>query len=120
METRCNRCGRPIVPEDTYTWGGDQLCEDCYLDRVATPKTCDPWAVYTATRTMHHHGSLTPIQQRIYDFIKAHGPSSEEEICRTLSLSATDFRTAFSTMRHMELLRASKVNDHIEYRLFHD
>jgi hypothetical protein len=85
---------------------------------MATPKTCDPWAVYTAKRTQNNKISLTPIQQKIYDFIAQQGASDLETICSKLSITEDEFRNAFATLRHMELCKASKQGDRVVYTLF--
>ncbi len=91
------------------------LCDDCYIDVVAAPKTCDPWAVYTATRTVCKGESLTSDQKRILDMFTAKGPLALERICRELTLSEDDFRSNFSTLRHMELAQAFKKEGQVLY-----
>lgn len=115
---RCARCGCELSDKDTYEFAGQTLCEDCYLDRMATPKTCDPWAVYAAKRTGGKNPTLTPIQQKIYDFLSSRGPADIETICSKLSITEEDFRTAFAVLRHLELCRASKQGDRVVYTLF--
>lgn len=115
---KCNRCGTELSRESVYEFAGQTLCEDCYIDRMATPKTCDPWAVYTAKRTQNNKISLTPIQQKIYDFIAQQGASDLETICSKLSITEDEFRNAFATLRHMELCKASKQGDRVVYTLF--
>ena len=115
---RCVRCGCELSEGNTYEFGGQTLCEDCYIDRMATPKTCDPWAVYTAKRTVEKNPTLTPLQQKIYDFISHRGHADMETICSELSITEEDFRTAFAVLRHMELCKASKQGDKVVYTLF--
>jgi len=114
----CARCGCELSEGNTYEHAGQTLCEDCYIDRMATPKTCDPWAVYTAKRTVEKNPSLTPLQQKIYNFIANRGSADMETICYELSITEEDFRTAFAVLRHMELCKASKEGDRVVYTLF--
>ena len=104
----CTRCNAKISRQEEHKHAGRTLCEDCYIDAVSAPKTCDPWAVYTATRTDSKGESLTPKQQRILSLIKAQGPLALEQICNELSIDEQEFRTNFSTLRHMELAQACK------------
>ncbi len=117
---RCKKCGAVIENEsDVYQHGGMDLCEDCYLDIVATPKTCDPWAVHSA-KTLSKSGqvTLTSLQEKILDLIKKNGPVTAEEICSQLNISEEEFRSNFATLRHLELARACKVNDKVCYTTF--
>lgn len=115
----CARCGSQLN-DDCYEFAGQTLCEDCYIDRMATPRTCDPWAVYTAKRTTEQNKSiiLTDVQKKIYDLIAKEGPIDMETVCSRLSISEEDFRNAFATLRHLELCRASKQGDRVVYTLF--
>jgi len=116
----CEKCGDSIAPEDAREFAGKSLCDDCYLDVVAMPKTCDPWAVYSAKKTLTQDVVLTADQQRIMDHLKARGPLTLEEICRDLSLSEEDFRNNFATLRHMELARGFKRGEQVLFTLFND
>lgn len=115
---KCFRCGSELK-DDSYEISGQILCEDCYIDKIATPKTCDPWAVYTAKRTINQHNiTLTPLQHKIYDLITKEGPLDIETICSKLSISEEEFRNAFAILRHMELCKASKEGNRVVYKLF--
>ena len=116
----CEKCGDALSPEDAREFAGKSLCDDCYLDVVAMPKTCDPWAVYSARKTVSQDVVLTVDQQRIMDHLKTRGPLTLEEICRDLSLSEEDFRNNFATLRHMELARGFKRGEQVFFTLFHD
>ena len=48
---KCDRCGREVSADDSYQHLGKTLCEDCYIDIRYPAKACDPWTVYTATRS---------------------------------------------------------------------
>ena len=114
---KCDKCGAGLTG-DSYEYRGQTLCEDCYLDVRAAPKTCDPWAVYTAKKEAGANPSLTPVQEGIMDLIKKKGPLTQEEICEALKISETEFRVNFATLRHMELARATRVGDDIRYTTF--
>ncbi|SFM92893.1 winged helix-turn-helix domain-containing protein [Thermodesulforhabdus norvegica] len=114
---KCAKCGTTLNG-DVYHHAGMELCEDCYLDIVAAPKPCDPWAVHTAKSLTKQKPVLTPIQEKILKLIKERGPVTAEEICNELGITETDFRTNFAALRHMELARACKQGDRVCYTLF--
>ncbi|BCL62131.1 hypothetical protein DGMP_28240 [Desulfomarina profundi] len=115
---KCQKCGTLIADEtDAYKHGDQSLCEDCYLDIVATPKTCDPWAVYTAKSLTKEKPVLTPIQEKILSLVEEK-PGTAEEICAELGITESEFRLNFTPLRHMELARACKVDNRVCYTLF--
>jgi hypothetical protein len=121
MTTRvCEKCARSVDPSESYEYAGRLLCEDCYLEQVATPKTCDPWAVYSAKKTTEKNAELTAIQQKMLDLLRDKGPLSASAICDGLGLKESEFQTNFATLRHMELARGFKEGDQVYYTLFKD
>jgi len=114
-EMFCGKCSIIIPDHDEYEHAGQTLCEDCYIAAISKPKTCDPWAVYSATRTISQGEILTSPQQKILELIRSRGPLSLEEICNLAELDEQDFRRHFSTLRHMELAQACKENEQISY-----
>lgn len=44
----CSRGGEPIPAGDEMTYGGQVLCEDCYMRALSPACACDPWAVCSA------------------------------------------------------------------------
>ncbi|GAB6887571.1 hypothetical protein JCM13304A_10690 [Desulfothermus okinawensis JCM 13304] len=115
---KCEKCGAILNPEEEiYEYAGKKLCEDCYLDFISTPKTCDPWAVHAA-KGFKKKENLTPIQQKILDILHQKGPITAEEICQHLGIDENEFKANFASLRHMELARACKVEDKVCYTLF--
>lgn len=114
----CEKCRRMVDPAESYQHSGRTVCEDCYLELVTIPKTCDPWAVHSAKNTPGHEKTLLPAQERILELIRSEGPLTLEAVCSRLSLSPEEFRTHFASLRHMELARATKVGNEIRYTLF--
>lgn len=111
----CGKCGTDIAGQESYGHAGLSLCEDCYINIVSAPKTCDPWAVYSATRTVQKGEGLTADQRRILDLLHTRGSLTQEHICGELHLAEEDFRTNFATLRHMELARACKKDNQVYY-----
>ena len=117
---KCDKCGAVFADGEQFQHAGKSLCEDCYLDLVTVPKTCDPWAVHSAKNTPGQQVTLTPVQQELLGLIRSKGPIGAEEICSALKIDETEFRRQFAPLRHMELARACKRDDQISYCLFKD
>ncbi len=109
---QCQRCQRNVAAEDSFEHLGQVLCEDCYLDVRSPNRTCDPWAVYAASRTRQRDADptagLTDLQQAIYTFVKDRGKATGEEIMTQFRLSPRDMQNQFATLRHCELLKGRK------------
>jgi recombinational DNA repair protein (RecF pathway) len=110
---KCNRCGRDVPAENSYQHLGEMLCEDCYIDIRYPAKACDPWAVYSATRSRESAGlegteGLTEPQKKIYEFVKGKGKVTREEILANFNLKNTELQTNLATLRHCELVKGRK------------
>jgi len=115
---KCQQCQRNISEDDSYQHLGRTLCEDCYMDTRNPSQACDPWAVYTATRTRDSAGTtglegLTPLQQEICNYIKDKGKVTPEEIGNRFNLTPRDMQNTFATLRHCELVRGQKEGDKV-------
>ncbi len=115
---KCEKCGINIPNGEEVSHLGQTLCEDCYMDVLAAPRVCDPWAVYAAKKEMGNKSELTALQKRILELITKQGPVSDEQVCDALNISPQEFRINFTTLRHMELARATKKGDQVLYTLF--
>ena len=110
---KCNRCGCEIPYNESYTYRGETLCEDCYMDIRLGVKACDPWAVYSASRFRESRdlkGSegLTELQKGIYEFVKSKGKVTREEVMENLSLSEQEMQIQLAILRHCELVKGHK------------
>ena len=110
---KCERCGRELSADDSYQYLGKALCEDCYIDIRYPAKACDPWAVYSATRSRETLGlkgtaGLTELQQAIYDFIRGRGKVTREQIIENLGLTDAELQRQLATLRHCELVKGRK------------
>lgn len=116
---QCSKCGSNMEEDEGSELYGQVLCEDCYLDGVNPPKPCDPWAVYTAKSCNASGGRhLTALQEKILALLKERGPMQAAELLSTLGASEAEFRSAFATLRHMELARGFKKGEDVYYTLF--
>ena len=115
---KCSRCGREIIEGDTYNHLRETVCEDCYLDIRLGVKTCDPWAVHSATRFRESSGlkgteGLTDLQRKIYELVKRKGKVTREEVIKNLNLSEQEMQTQLATLRHCELVKGRKEGDEV-------
>jgi late competence protein required for DNA uptake (superfamily II DNA/RNA helicase) len=115
---KCDRCGQEIKEDESYTHRGKTLCEDCYLDARLEVKACDPWAVYSATRSRESADfkgteGLTDLQKQIYALVKRRGKVTREEVIEGLNLSEQEMQTQLATLRHCELVKGHKEGDKV-------
>jgi hypothetical protein len=115
---KCQRCQREITEDESFTYLGETLCDDCYIDIRSSAKACDPWAVYSATRSRESMGlkgaeGLTPLQQAIYTFIKNKGKATGEEIITKFNISQHELQNQIATLRHCELVKGKKEGDRV-------
>jgi hypothetical protein len=117
---KCDNCTVTVDPGETFQHAGQTVCEDCYMDLMTAPKSCDPWAVHTAKKLAGEEATLTGSQQKILDLIEKNGPLTAAEICSQLAITLDEFQRSFATLRHMELARGFKRGEEVCYTLFHD
>jgi recombinational DNA repair protein (RecF pathway) len=115
---KCNRCGRELPENEHYEYLGETLCEDCYIDMRYPAKACDPWAVYSATRSRRSQGlegtaGLTDLQRAIYEFVKSNEKVTREEVIKNFNLEEAEAQTQLVTLRHCELVKGYKEGDRI-------
>ncbi len=120
MNRNCAICGTPLTEAESYPHDGKSLCEDCFLDAQTITRTCDPWAVYTASRTVEQQESLTPLQAEIMQCIKTNGPLPVPVLCRHLGIGHQDLERNFTPLRHMQLVRAFRQDGQMMVTLFRD
>ena len=118
MTAKCDRCGREISDNEKYAYHSQTLCEDCYIDMRYPAKACDPWAVYSATRSRVSQGlegtaGLTDLQRAIYDFVKSNGKVTREELNKNFNLAESELQAQLATLRHCELIKGYKEGDRI-------
>jgi hypothetical protein len=105
----CDKCKAPVKVGEERELHGQTLCEDCYIDTLATPKACDPWAVYSAKSFTEKEGSkveLTETQSSILRILKDTGGEEVVAIAERLNLKSLDVEREIAILRHMELVRA--------------
>jgi len=118
----CVRCQEEIPEGDEMNYMGQVLCEDCYVEAVSLPKTCDVAAVYSAKMARKAAGQqgtegLSELQKEIYEYVKVNGGKVPfEDLMKKFQLSDPEMRRVFATLRHCELLKGTVI-DGIPYCL---
>ncbi|MBF0525317.1 MAG: hypothetical protein HQK56_09500 [Deltaproteobacteria bacterium] len=120
---KCDHCRTDINQSEEREHLGRTLCEDCYMDALSPTKTCDPWAVYSATSLERHMGrlaALTPIQTEVLGILTEAGDVEATALLQALGgkLTMPQLEREFATLRHMEKVRAEKREGKIFIRLF--
>ena len=123
MTVKCDRCSHEIPEDSSYSHLSQTLCEDCYLDMIQPAKACDPWAVYSATRTRQSSGlegteGLTPLQKSIYEVVKSNGQVTAEEVMGKLDISESALKTEVAVLRHCELVAGRKEGNKVYLVLY--
>ena len=102
---RCMHCGQTIAEGEKYTHAGKELCEDCYLEAVSVPKTCDPLSVRAARvdreRRVLKGRRAASHSKNILNFIRekqrVSGRGAEQ-----FNLSPGELEKHFAVLRHCE------------------
>lgn len=119
----CEKCNAQIPEDEQYHHAGKVLCEDCYIEFIEPPRTCDVTAVYSAkiSRKMAGHvgtEGLTELQKDIYNFIKEEGPVTPDQILQKLKLEKWQLEKNFATLRHCELVSGYKENNQVYVKIW--
>lgn len=114
----CARCKQTIPEGDNYNYYGKTLCEDCYIQAIEPPRTCDVAAVHAAKTHREMHGQtgtegLTELQKNIYDYVKNNNKATKPELISTFGLSASELDRLIPVLRHCELIKARKIENEI-------
>jgi hypothetical protein len=115
---QCKRCGRDISKDEGYEYLGETLCEGCYIDVKYPVKACDPWAVYSATRSRETLGlkgteGLTELQQAVYEFVRSNGKATREELMKNFNVAGPELQTQLAILRHCQLVKGTKKDGRI-------
>lgn len=119
----CERCGDPLLEDESYNHHGKILCEDCYIGALQPPKPCDVAAVHSAKKHRELSGQtgtegLTNLQKDIYNYIKQQGKLTKKELMAHFKLPEWELEKQFAILRHCELVKGKKEGDQIFFVLF--
>ncbi len=114
----CTKCNNEIPEGEQCLHRGHVLCEDCYVEILEPPRTCDVAAVHSAKSARKMAGQegtdgLTELQKAFYNYIKAEGPVTAEQIMNKFSLSKLQVEKNFTILRHCELVHGFRENGKI-------
>jgi uncharacterized membrane protein len=104
----CSRCGREISERQTYAYQGKPFCEDCLMEVGLHAGKCEPWASYLSSRERtgaKGTEGLTPLQQKVYAFIRDQGKVTREELKKNLNLSEPEVDAQLTPLFHAELVK---------------
>ncbi|MFO7952252.1 MAG: hypothetical protein R6U91_05545 [Bacillota bacterium] len=124
MAFECARCQVKIEnEEDVYQHRGKDLCEDCYMEALQQPKTCDVAATQLAKKHRQAAGQkgtegLLEIQKNIHDYIKEKGKATREELMEAFDLPEWELNKQIAILRHCELVKGRKEGDQVYLVLF--
>lgn len=111
----CARCQEEIPQGEEMNHMGQVLCEDCYIEAIEPPRTCDVTAVYSAKLARKLAGQegtegLTELQKDIYEYVKRNGQVTPENIAKKFQLPKWQLEKQFTILRHCELLKGAKID----------
>ncbi|MHB8170173.1 MAG: hypothetical protein ACYDG6_01320 [Thermincolia bacterium] len=120
----CARCQVVIPQGEEMNHMGQVLCEDCYVEAIEPPRTCDVTAVYSAKlarKQAGHEGTdgLTDLQKEMYEFVKASGKVIPEALIKKFRLAPWQLEKQVATLRHCELLKGTMI-DGVKYLVVMD
>ncbi len=115
---KCQVCGSDVPQESYYISEGRTLCEDCYIEAGHRIRVCDPWGERSKRIFREGHGltgteGLTDLQKRIYDFIKAKGKATREDLENEFKLKSGELENEFAILRHCQLLKGKREGDEV-------
>lgn len=107
----CQKCNAEIPAGEEVIYRGQTLCEDCYVELLEPPRSCDVAAVHAAKSARKAAGQegtdgLTDLQKSLYNYVETEGPVTHAQIMEHLNLSRLQLDKNFAILRHCELLRA--------------
>lgn len=108
---RCEQenCHATIEEGEERVFHGRLLCEDCYMDALSPPRTCDPWAVRSASlaKEQGEQSEAGGLQSNILQMLSECGGLSREELAEKLQVTPRDLERELATLRHLEKIRAA-------------
>jgi len=115
---KCQSCGREITEEEVSVSGGQNLCEDCYIDASHKIRVCDPWAERSKMIFRESHGltgtdGLTDLQKEIYEYIESKGKATREELAEKFKLPSSELENQFAILRHCQLIKGKKEGEKV-------
>lgn len=119
----CDLCKQDFAEDEMIDHGGEKLCEDCHVEALSVPKTCNPMSVRSARITRENLGQkgaagLLPIQEQIYNYIREKKQVARDEAAQAFNLSQKELEKHFAVLRHCELVRGFKEGNKVYLTTF--
>jgi len=118
MAVICARCRVEVPAKDVYYHQDQQVCEDCYMEVLQRPKTCDVTAVQMAKKHRQATGQtgtegLLDIQKKIYNYIKENEKATRQQVTEALNISEFELDKQIAVLRHCELVKGRKEGNQV-------
>ncbi len=118
MAIICERCQNEVSGEDLHYHNNQQLCEDCYMEVLQRPKTCDVAATQMAKKPRRAAGQtgtegLLEIQKRIYEYLKENEKATRRQVMEDLDISELELDKQVAILRHCELVKGRKEGNQV-------
>lgn len=111
----CDKCKQRFPVEECVAHGCRKVCEDCAMDLLSPAKACDPWAVKMASSSFQTKGdaiaTLKGVERTLYELVVDKGGVPFEKLPELLGVTSGQVQRAYTTLRHMELLRGHRRGD---------
>jgi len=89
-------------------YGGQVLCEDCYMRVLSPARACDPWAVRSAqtlSQIDDSYADLSEVQAAILRVLGETGGLEADALAERLQMILPELEQELATLRHMEKVR---------------
>ena len=106
----CEKCRDMIEEGEKRDFHGQVLCEDCYMDALSPPRSCDPWAVHSAKSFIKGEGGnpeLNSTQTKIMEILRETGGVEPKILAERLQIKPSDLQRELAALRHMEKVRGA-------------
>ncbi len=118
MAIICARCHDEMPDQDVYYHQDQQVCEDCYMEVLQRPQTCDVTAVQMAKKHRQATGQtgtegLLDIQKKIYNYIKENEKVTRQQVIKALDISELELDKQIAVLRHCELVKGRKEENQV-------
>jgi len=91
-------------------YGGQTLCEECYMQIVSPARACDPWAVRSAqalSQINADYAGLSASQAAILRVLRETGGMEAAALAARLQMELPELERELATLRHMEQVRGA-------------
>lgn len=109
---KCDKCGREITGDESFSYESKTLCEDDYIKVLSkvNERECDPWATYLSSRERggawpKTTDNLTELQKQVFSFIQGSAKVTREGLMAKYGLTAEEVALHLQVLMHSELIK---------------